>query len=74
MSAGIYQLLMIFAMLVRFADNIIQFSYAQHYTKTRQQEGDRFLEACREGSMEKAIHLISSGVDVNYRNEVCVKY
>ena len=52
----------------------IKFSYAQHYTKTRQQEGDRFLEACREGSMEKAIHLISSGVDVNYRNEVCVKY
>jgi len=24
--------------------------------------------------MEKAIHFINSGVDVNYRNEVCVKY
>jgi len=56
--------------LIRFAYKIF---YAQLYTKTGQQEGDNFLEACREGSMEKAIHFINSGVDVNYRNEVCVK-
>jgi len=64
LSAGILQI------LIRFAYKIF---YAQLYTKTGQQEGDNFLEACREGSMEKAIHFINSGVDVNYRNEVCVK-